>query len=161
KRLAAGLRLLELRERVEAGEAGDASWWEYYDKHLSTYRSREDAEKLLAIASAEDAGAAAEEERRKACESMAEMRKRRAANNGDVSGTPTDEWLEREARVEAILNERKREKMERDIQRYDSQVKDYLVAIKTFDQATAIAIAALRKFSPEARTFTKRKLKAV
>jgi hypothetical protein len=44
--------LLELRQRVEAGECGQVTWWEWYGDHFT--RSRGDAEKLLAIASADE-----------------------------------------------------------------------------------------------------------
>jgi hypothetical protein len=154
-RTKAAFVLAEMRQRIEAGEAGDVSWWSWFDKNVQ--RSRKDAEKLLAIASASNPEAAAAEERRKAREGMAEMRKRRAAN---VSAKMSAEQLERKARVEAIFEKRKREEVERGLQSYDRQVKDYLVAIKAFDQATAVALDAIRKFSPEAKSFTIRKLKA-
>jgi hypothetical protein len=136
-RTRAAIVLAEMRQRVEAGEAGDISWWDWFDQNVQ--RNRRDAEKLLKIASAEDPEAAAEEERRKAREGMDATRKRRAAN---------------------VSHRWKREKVEREIQSYDSQVKDYILAIKTFDRATAVAMTALRKFSPEARPFTIRKLRA-
>src|SRR5262249_28893465 len=63
KRVIAGQRLLELRTRIEAGEAGDVTWWDYYDKHLSSFRYRKDAEKLLKIAAAENPEEASEAQR--------------------------------------------------------------------------------------------------
>src|SRR5262249_20312160 len=83
-RIEAAKALLELRHRIESGEAGAITWWQWFKENSD--RSRGDAEKLLAIAKAEDPEAAVEEERRKAREGMAEMRRRRTANNGDVSG---------------------------------------------------------------------------
>jgi len=61
KRLEAGRRLLALRARIEAGEAGAISWWAFFDKHLLPLRSRSDAEKIMAVASAENPESAAEE----------------------------------------------------------------------------------------------------
>lgn len=78
-RLAAGQKLVELRGRVEKGEAGDGvNWWEYYEARFS--RSRKDAEKLMQMAKADDPEAAEEEARTKNNE---QHRNRRAA---DVRG---------------------------------------------------------------------------
>jgi hypothetical protein len=61
-RLAAGQMLIILRERVEAGEAGNGvEWWPWYESKF--VRSRKDAEKVMALARAEDPEAAAEEAR--------------------------------------------------------------------------------------------------
>jgi hypothetical protein len=75
KRLSAGQRLLELRARIEAGEAGDVSWWDFYEEQLASFRSRKDAEKLMRMATADDPEAAFETER---TEAKKRMRKRRA-----------------------------------------------------------------------------------
>jgi len=147
-RIEAGKLMLECRKRVEAGEAGDdykTDFWSWFGVYVKG-RSRKDAEKVMRLASAPDPMAAAAEERRKARESMAEMRKQRGAN---VSSNAA-----------AYVSGKKREKTEREVQSYDSQVKDYIQAIKSFDKATTVALTALRKFSPEARPFTIRKLKA-
>lgn len=59
-RVECGMELLALRARIEAGEAGAVSWWEWYPTKFT--RSRQDAEKVMAIASAanpEQADAAA------------------------------------------------------------------------------------------------------
>jgi len=48
-RIECGAELLALRARIEAGEAGEISWWEWYQQKFT--RSRADAEKLMAIAS--------------------------------------------------------------------------------------------------------------
>jgi hypothetical protein len=65
-RLKAGREMWQLRERVEAGdpEAEGLSWWDYYNKHLKAHlRSRRDAEKIMALAKADDPEAALEKER--------------------------------------------------------------------------------------------------
>jgi hypothetical protein len=66
-RLAAGLILIELRQRIEAGEAGEGiEWWAWYER--KSIRSRRDAEKVMALARAEDPEAAAETARAKNAE---------------------------------------------------------------------------------------------
>jgi hypothetical protein len=56
-RIELGCLLLELKRRVDAGEVGElATWWEWYDDFVP--RSRRDAEKLMAIAAADDPEAA-------------------------------------------------------------------------------------------------------
>ena len=83
KRLVAGQRLLELRHRVEAGEAGDASWWDFYDQHLAQFRTRKDAERLMRMAASDGAEAAFEAERTEARE---RMQKHRAAQPWGIGG---------------------------------------------------------------------------
>jgi hypothetical protein len=59
KRIKLGLDLLEARTRIEAGEAGDGvRWWEWFEKNFP--QSRSDAERVMAIASAENPQAAYE-----------------------------------------------------------------------------------------------------
>jgi hypothetical protein len=48
-RIECGMRLLELRARIETGEAGKITWWQWYEQKFA--RSRADAEKVMAIAS--------------------------------------------------------------------------------------------------------------
>jgi hypothetical protein len=48
-RLECGTELLALRARIEAGEAGEVRWWNWYKQKFT--RSRADAEKIMAIAS--------------------------------------------------------------------------------------------------------------
>lgn len=62
-RLQAGQKLLGLRKRVEDGEAGCVSWWEWFE--TQDLGSRTNAEKLMRIASADDpeGALAAEQER--------------------------------------------------------------------------------------------------
>jgi hypothetical protein len=50
-RIEAGKMLPDLRKRIEAGEAGEVSWWEWYGKHFA--RSRRDAQRVMALAGAE------------------------------------------------------------------------------------------------------------
>lgn len=53
--LQAGWRLLELRKRVEAGEAGNVTWWEWYDEKFTGHiKSRSYAEKLMRWARSDD-----------------------------------------------------------------------------------------------------------
>jgi hypothetical protein len=56
ERIRLGQDLLEARARVEAGEEGNIGWWEWYQQKFT--RSREDAEKVMAIARAENPEAA-------------------------------------------------------------------------------------------------------
>jgi hypothetical protein len=88
KRLAAGPKLLELRHRIVAGEAGDISRWDYYDKHLSSFRrSRKDAEKLMRMAASDDPEATFETER---VEAKERIQKHRAATKWDIGGTSVE-----------------------------------------------------------------------
>jgi hypothetical protein len=48
-RIECGVALLALRARIEAGQAGKITWWEWYEQKFT--RSRADAEKVMAIAS--------------------------------------------------------------------------------------------------------------
>jgi hypothetical protein len=41
-RLVAGVMLLDLRKRIDSGEAGDVSWWAWYEQKF--VRTRKDAE---------------------------------------------------------------------------------------------------------------------
>ena len=82
-----------------------------------------DAKKLLALASAEDPEAAAEEAARRNREHQA---KHRAKAGAYVSA----EQLERKARVKAVVDKKERERIEGDLQKRDRQVADLLDAIK-------------------------------
>lgn len=102
-RIRAGQLLLEMRARVEAGEAGNVSWWEWYRDN--SVRSRKDAEKVMALARADDPEAAHEEAKAANRQEQARHRSKAAA---DVSGdqdesfssdtTDADEYMQREAR---------------------------------------------------------------
>lgn len=72
-RLAAGQKLLALRKRIEAGEAGEVTWWEWFET-ADIGRSRRDAEKLMRMAGADDPDEAHETEKREARERMQNVR---------------------------------------------------------------------------------------
>jgi hypothetical protein len=77
-RLEVGYRLLELRQRVERGEAGgDVEWWIWIKGYIA--RTRRDMEKCMALARAEDPEAAVEAERTATREAV---RKHRAKHDG-------------------------------------------------------------------------------
>ena len=65
------------------------------------------------------------------------------------------------ARFADKKNKREAEKIERKVQSQDDQVKQFLVAIKAFDEAIKEATIAKRKFAPEGVRFTKRKLETL
>lgn len=82
-RLAAGQKLLDLRRRVEAGEAGEGiNWWEWYGTQFT--RSRKDAEKLIRMASADDPEEAFEEDRAKRRKSQIKTMERSAPSDDDI-----------------------------------------------------------------------------
>jgi hypothetical protein len=94
-RLKAGQKLLEMRHRVEAGEAGDVTWWEWFGQWSGLngtvpclLRSRKDCERLMRIAGADDPEAALEDERAKAREGM---RRLRGTNKPMLAPTEPDE----------------------------------------------------------------------
>ena len=73
-RISAGKQLVELQARIEAGEAGKGvKWWSWYAENFKS-RTKRDAQKVMALAKADDPEAAAEEERTKAREGMAAHR---------------------------------------------------------------------------------------
>jgi len=87
-RLQAGELLLELRGRIEAGEAGRVEWWEWYGEHF--VRSRKDAEKCMALASQDDPEqAVAAEKAKNTAHQQAKREKEKehnpAADKADVS----------------------------------------------------------------------------
>ncbi len=83
-RLVAGQKLLELRERIEAGEVGDGvNWWEWYATQFT--RSRKDAEKLMRMARSDDPEAAYEAE-----QEQQKVRNDRKPRNGAVTA-PSNE----------------------------------------------------------------------
>ena len=80
-RISAGKQLVELQARIEAGEAGKGvRWWAWYAENFKN-RTRRDAQRVIALARANDPEKAAEEERTKARDGMAAHRKRVAATN--------------------------------------------------------------------------------
>jgi hypothetical protein len=83
-RIAAGQMLIALRKRIEAGEAGEGvEWWPWYRSKLG--RSRKDAEKIMALAGADDPEAAEVAAREKNAEEQRRSRARKRAA-ADVSG---------------------------------------------------------------------------
>src|SRR5262245_52365929 len=60
-RVQAGQKLVEIRTRVEAGEVGEISWWDWFEQSKLGH-SRSDAEKLLRLAAADDPDQAADDE---------------------------------------------------------------------------------------------------
>jgi hypothetical protein len=88
-RLASGVLLLELRKRIEAGEGGNFTWWEWYKNNLTSVRSRRDAERLIALVSEDDPVAAAEEERKKKRTAMRALREQRTGKAAQVLDFPT------------------------------------------------------------------------
>jgi hypothetical protein len=84
-RIECGRLLNELRERVEAGEVGElATWWEWYDDHFT--RSRSDAQRLMAIAAAEDPVAAYEAEKTRV-QVATQLYRARAPGHSDRTNT--------------------------------------------------------------------------
>jgi hypothetical protein len=84
KRIRIGIALLEAKRRVEAGEGGALSWWDWYKRHFE--RSREDATRVMKMAAAENPEAAHEAEKAKARDGMRALRdRRRVINNDDVN----------------------------------------------------------------------------
>ena len=77
-RIEVGTRLIALRERVEAGEAGDVEWWPWIRGYICT-RTKRDMQKCMALARADNPRQALEEERRKTRKSQ-RMRRARAAD---------------------------------------------------------------------------------
>jgi hypothetical protein len=47
-RIRLGTTLNEMRERIETGEEGQITWWDWYEAHF--VRSRRDAERVMALA---------------------------------------------------------------------------------------------------------------
>lgn len=109
-RIEAGRLLLQLKARIDAGEVGElAVWWEWYDDNF--HRSRRDAERVMALAAAEDPVAAHEAEKAATRERMQKLRIARAtAHKGDVrrerpmlASAPEPEPLDQDDLIEQIL----------------------------------------------------------
>lgn len=83
-RLVAGQKLLELRSRIEAGEAGEGvSWWEWFET-ADIGRGRKDAEKLMRLAKADDPEAAYEEDKKRVREAVKQGRDGVYVNSKDA-----------------------------------------------------------------------------
>ena len=76
-RLEAAKLLHQLRERIEAGEEGDVSWWQWCEYNIE--RSRKDCEALLRLASAPNAEQALIEERERVRLAVAKHRAKKDA----------------------------------------------------------------------------------
>jgi hypothetical protein len=76
-RVECGIELLALKSRIEAGEAGPISFWDWYQ--IKFTRDRRDAERVMAIASAENPEAAHEAEKAATRERMRALRARTGA----------------------------------------------------------------------------------
>jgi hypothetical protein len=73
-RVSAGKMLVELKVRIDAGEAGKGvKWWVWYEENFKN-RSRRDAQRVMALARSDDPEAAAEKERTKNREATAARR---------------------------------------------------------------------------------------
>jgi hypothetical protein len=77
-RISAGKQLVELQARIEAGEAGKSvKWWAWYAENFKN-RTRRDAQRVMALARADNPEEAAEEERANNRAAVAAYRKRAA-----------------------------------------------------------------------------------
>jgi hypothetical protein len=117
-RLAAGRMLLDLRKRIESGEAGSVNWWAWYESQ-SFVRSRKDAEKVMAIARAAEPVAAEEIARAKNAAHQQAHRERAAYISGrhqsyqdrdpaPVRGVEADDIVEHALRLVEQMDEQQR-----------------------------------------------------
>jgi hypothetical protein len=89
-RIEAGKELLQLRARIEAGEAGvGVQWWQWYESKF--VRSRRDAERVMALARDADPDAALERERERNREHQRSSRAARAATDVSRSKEPSED----------------------------------------------------------------------
>jgi hypothetical protein len=89
-RLAAGQKLLSLRQRIEAGEEGDVAWWDWFETQ-DMGRGRKDCERLMRIASADDPEAALADDQAKTRDRVRRLRAERT-----VRSTPIIEVIHNE-----------------------------------------------------------------
>lgn len=91
--LQAGWGLLALRKRIEAGEAGHVTWWEYFDTQFTGHiKSRKYAERLMSWAQKDDPEGAIEAERDRVRDAVRESRARRGQlRNGDSNADPSND----------------------------------------------------------------------
>ncbi len=103
-RIALGLKLIGLRQRIEAGEAGDAAaltWWEWFEAHVPI--SRQHAERWMKIAASDAPEAAALEYRERHAAYQKAYRERQLSAPSHISSR---ERAKREARPPASLGDR-------------------------------------------------------
>jgi hypothetical protein len=101
-RIECGIELMALRARIEAGEAGKIGWWEWYQQKFT--RDRRDAERIMAIASAENPQAAHEAEKAATRKRMQRLRARTGAQTQCAPG-PEPEILPPEPSPQEIENQ--------------------------------------------------------
>jgi hypothetical protein len=120
-RISAGKQLVELQARIEAGEAGKGvKWWAWYAEHFKN-RTRRDAQKVMALARADNPEEAAEEERDRNRAAVAAHRKRVAEAEpqpGDTSYGKTHEWTEEDYAAQIVRD------VETEITNLDGEVAD-------------------------------------
>lgn len=107
--LQAGTRLLALRGRVEAGEAGEISWWEYFDTQFTGHiKSRKYAEKLMKWARSDDPEGAMQADKEQVNAANRERRQREigvCANSNQESQSEEYDIVEHALRLVAKMNE--------------------------------------------------------
>ena len=100
-RTSAGKQLVELQVRIEAGEAGSGvKWWVWYAEHFKN-RSRRDAQRVMALARADDPAAAAEEERTKTRKAVAAHRQREAEQQ-EAATYSKSQWTEEDYAAQIV-----------------------------------------------------------
>jgi hypothetical protein len=78
-RVRTGKLLIELRDRIEAGEAGDGKpWWKWFTENIAIGRSN--AKQCMRLAKAKDPNAAHDKEKEDAKERMQNIRAERSAH---------------------------------------------------------------------------------
>src|SRR5262245_24101100 len=89
-RIRAGVLLLQLRERIEAGEAGEGvKWWTWYRDNC--VRDRKDAEKVMKLAASENPDAAAAAARLANREAVAKHRTEKGKKSPAYSKRESDD----------------------------------------------------------------------
>ena len=86
-RIRCGVKLLALKARIEAGEAGAIGWWAWYDTKFA--RDRRDAERVMAIAAAQNPEAVHEEEKVATRERMRVLRARPVSRSRERKHRPS------------------------------------------------------------------------
>ena len=100
-RSSAGKQLVELQVRIEAGEAGDGvKWWHWYAEHFKN-RTRRDAQRVMALARADDPEAAAEEAREKTRKAVAAHRQREAEQQAAATYSKSH-WTEEDYAAQIV-----------------------------------------------------------
>jgi hypothetical protein len=87
-RVECGVALLALRARIETGEAGQVTWWAWYETKFT--RDRRDAEKVMAIAATENPQAAHEAEQAATRQRMQALRASRTGAQSQCAPEPEE-----------------------------------------------------------------------